>query len=443
MIQWLNPWAWAGLGAIAIPIVVHLFSRRPPRVVEFPSLRFLEASALRPTRRSALSDLPLLCVRIALLAAAVIALAQPLWVDRSGRAAAETASRETPSRRETATAAATASVIERRTPQNTAYAGATDHLVPTGDSLVLFAESAELRTAITRAVAWLHTRGAPRALVVRSSFPLSAIDSTEVMALPRDVRLTLIHEVPSPSAGPTPIDWRAPRDTVLWLTALDTRRANDVVAAVHVLGGAVVLRVADTATMMDGIRHPLLVGAFGDSARVWRDAAVATGATSGEMATATSRLLAVSDDRTIRALVARSPGAEAPAREPDASPRFPLHFDLHFDASGHAALAGLVHNGMPVVMVQVPEHPALATATLLALSDNPTIRALRAGEGIDRNFRTAEVVQRWQQLPSAEPIGIGAGADRHAAHTWARWGWALALALAGVEWMMRRRSGNP
>ena len=75
--QWLNPWAWTGLVLLAVPIVVHLFSRKPPRIFDFPSLRFIEPSALRPTRRSSLHDIPLLLVRLAILGAAVMALAQP------------------------------------------------------------------------------------------------------------------------------------------------------------------------------------------------------------------------------------------------------------------------------------------------------------------------------------------------------------------------------
>ncbi|BAH38056.1 MAG TPA: hypothetical protein DGD08_06410 [Gemmatimonas aurantiaca] len=431
MIQWLNPWAWAGLGALVIPIVVHLFSRRPPRVVEFPTLRFLEASALRPTRRSSVSDLPLLAVRMALLAVAVAALAQPLWVDRATNTSSSSSAGKNGSRN---TAAATASVIERRTPGNSAYGGAADHIAATGDSLVLFAESDELRTAITRAAAWLETQAAPRALVVRSSFPFSALDSSDIVALPRDLRLTLVHEVPSPSAGPGLIELRAPRDTVQWITALSAQLAEDVVAAVHALGGAVVLRLPTTTTLVSGdstLQHPLLVGTANDQQRLRRRAIRPS-----DDAPAIARLLAVADDQAVRDMTARL--------QTDTSIHSALtdstNVPLHFDAAGFPALIGVVHDDMPVVISQIPEHPALATAVLLALSDNPAIRGLRAGAGIDRDFRSAAVVQQWQQLPSGPPIGIGAQADRHSTPTWARWGWMLVLVLAVVEWIMRRRS---
>src|ERR1043166_6684007 len=75
---WLNPWAWAGLVALALPIAIHLLGRGHARVHKFPTLRFLEASRLLPTRRTRVRDLLLLAVRIGILAAAVAALAQPL-----------------------------------------------------------------------------------------------------------------------------------------------------------------------------------------------------------------------------------------------------------------------------------------------------------------------------------------------------------------------------
>ena len=76
---WRNPLAWLGIAAVAIPILVHLIGRRKPRLLPFPTLRFVNIAPTLPSRRHRLTDLPLLAVRVAMIAAAVAALAQPWW----------------------------------------------------------------------------------------------------------------------------------------------------------------------------------------------------------------------------------------------------------------------------------------------------------------------------------------------------------------------------
>src|SRR5215831_414296 len=90
---WQNPWAWLGLAAIAVPILVHLLARRQAVRVLFPTLRFLPVSPITAVRRHRLTDLPLLAVRIGVLAAAVAALAQPYvaTASRTDRAGAQLA----------------------------------------------------------------------------------------------------------------------------------------------------------------------------------------------------------------------------------------------------------------------------------------------------------------------------------------------------------------
>ena len=80
---WLNPWAWIGTIAIAIPIAVHLLGRRHPRRQVFPTLRFLSISRLVPARRTRPVDLALLAIRIGIVLLAVAALAQPVFLSRA------------------------------------------------------------------------------------------------------------------------------------------------------------------------------------------------------------------------------------------------------------------------------------------------------------------------------------------------------------------------
>ena len=84
---WLNPSALFALAAVAAPILIHILIQRRAERFPFPTLRFLQPTRLAAIRRHLLEDLPLLAVRIALLAAAVAALAGPLLVTSARRQA--------------------------------------------------------------------------------------------------------------------------------------------------------------------------------------------------------------------------------------------------------------------------------------------------------------------------------------------------------------------
>ena len=77
---WLNPLAWLGLTAIAVPLVVHLLAHRRAERVAFPTLRFLRPTRLAAIRRRAFEDVVLLAVRSAIIVAAAAAFAGPLLV---------------------------------------------------------------------------------------------------------------------------------------------------------------------------------------------------------------------------------------------------------------------------------------------------------------------------------------------------------------------------
>lgn len=208
--SWLQPWAWFGLGALAVPVLVHLLSRRPARTVAFPSLRFLVATPLRPTRRTRLSDWPLLVVRLAILLAAVLALAQPV------RRAALTPAAGTVSRVrliDTLTAAA-----------------------PARPDSVETLTTASLPDGLARALARLRAQPAPRALEVLSTFSEAVADSAMFAALPRDVQLVLTPA--SPTAGAE--EPASPRrtDTLTWRTTLPLAARDAVRRAAESLGGA-------------------------------------------------------------------------------------------------------------------------------------------------------------------------------------------------------------
>src|SRR5690349_1911003 len=77
---WQNPWALLGLVALALPVLIHMLSRKRAVLQKFPTLRFLNATRLLPTRSPHLNDIPLLLLRLGILLVATLALTQPLWL---------------------------------------------------------------------------------------------------------------------------------------------------------------------------------------------------------------------------------------------------------------------------------------------------------------------------------------------------------------------------
>lgn len=73
----LNLSLLAGLGLIAVPIVLHLIMKRQPKQFEFPALRFVKRRQLSNTQRLQLRHWLLLALRCAALAMAAFALARP------------------------------------------------------------------------------------------------------------------------------------------------------------------------------------------------------------------------------------------------------------------------------------------------------------------------------------------------------------------------------
>ena len=75
--KFLNPLVLFGLGAAAIPILIHLFTKRRPREVPFSSLEFLTEVHQREIRRLKLKQWLLLALRTLAIAALAIAMARP------------------------------------------------------------------------------------------------------------------------------------------------------------------------------------------------------------------------------------------------------------------------------------------------------------------------------------------------------------------------------
>ncbi len=67
----------AGLGAMGLPVALHLLSRRQPRLVTFPALRFVKHTVVQQRGSWQLRHFLLLLLRVGLIAALALALARP------------------------------------------------------------------------------------------------------------------------------------------------------------------------------------------------------------------------------------------------------------------------------------------------------------------------------------------------------------------------------
>ena len=84
--SFLNPLFLMGLAAAAIPIVIHLLTRRRPREVMFPSLEFLSEVNQNEIRRLRIKQWLPLALRTLAVAAIALAMARPALKGAVGRA---------------------------------------------------------------------------------------------------------------------------------------------------------------------------------------------------------------------------------------------------------------------------------------------------------------------------------------------------------------------
>ena len=84
--SFLNPLFLLGLAAAAIPIIIHVLTRRRPREVMFPSLEFLTEVNQNEIRRLRIKQWLLLALRALAVAAIALAMARPALKGAVGRA---------------------------------------------------------------------------------------------------------------------------------------------------------------------------------------------------------------------------------------------------------------------------------------------------------------------------------------------------------------------
>jgi Aerotolerance regulator N-terminal len=181
-LDWVNPAALAGLAAIAGPVLVHLLRRqRAPRVT-FPTVRFLASTRAAAARLRTPSDFPLLCLRIAIVAAAAIAAAQPALLTSWRRAAWEQR-------------VARVLLIDDSESTHGGSARLRDVVAAErgGSTNVSEIHTTNLADGLKQAAATFPRSDAGRAeVVVISDFQLGSLTTADVRALPADIGLRFV-----------------------------------------------------------------------------------------------------------------------------------------------------------------------------------------------------------------------------------------------------------
>lgn len=204
---WQNPWAFAGVVAIVIPIVIHLLSRRTARSERFPTLRFLPTSQSAPVRFTRITDPVLLLMRVSIIALAVAALAQPLVRSDARTAAAEG--------HVVRAIVVDTSVSMRRHGQNGAptvdSARRVSASLSESAAMAMVVETADPARAIQGAAAWVRTQHGRREVIIVSDFQIGTIDSIDLRSIGDGVSVGLVQvsgagatsavAVPSPVSG--------------------------------------------------------------------------------------------------------------------------------------------------------------------------------------------------------------------------------------------------
>jgi hypothetical protein len=90
----LTPLFLLGLGAVAIPVLIHLIQRERKRVIEFPSLMFVRRIPYQSVRRRRIRHWLLLALRAAAVALIVAAFARPFATGGAAAAVATGGARE-------------------------------------------------------------------------------------------------------------------------------------------------------------------------------------------------------------------------------------------------------------------------------------------------------------------------------------------------------------
>ena len=440
---WLQPLAWIGAAAIAVPVIVHLLARRQAVVEAFPTLRFLRTAQSSAVRRHRISEWLLLAVRIAIVAAAAAALAQPFFVTRARGAAlsarlarAIVVDASASMRRQAPDGRAGVDVARDRARQFSAAAAAST-----------MGEATDVPAAIDGAVAWLRAQPGHRELVVISDFADGVVSAADIARVPAGIGVSLerievaadvdastatLHRDTGDSAARATVD--AERTTATWTVAV----ARPATAPIATIAGA------DDRPGADAALAAALAEGFPPT-RGDRPVAIVfpRAAERDAIATQVTRLDRPWMSDVVAQLASDSALVDATSGVADVV----------------AAPQGLVADRSTVVLAMPTGKPLLIAAArdaggarqlvLFSMADAASVFSAalysRAAHAVSPDAIAeaepmtipADRLREWQRAPSdVAPPTNGTAGDSDG-----RWFWIAVLVLLGVEvWLRRRRS---
>ncbi len=422
-IEWINPAALAGLAAVAGPVVVHLLRRqRAPRVT-FPTVQFLAPTRSASARLHHPSDLLLLSLRIAIVAAAAIAAAQPMVATGWRRAAWEQRINRALVVDDSESLAAAASRVRDAVAAERGGSTATSEVHTT-----------DLADGLKQAAAMLQRGNAGRAeIVVISDFPLGSLTAAEIGALPADIGLRFAAvDVPRPAGtfralrafhagNGSPLEHEitldGPRTRVTMVASGPPARGVKILSAAEQGEGVASLQrivAAAGAPELPGDRGLTMIfpGArlpdVGPLRAGWMVSAFA---------------VASADDR-LRSLASAYPGEQDRTLP---SPWTPLAWD----GSGHPLVLAAATNQDLVAYVSAAPTGLVAAAALRTL----LFAIARPPAWPEREVERLSASQLAAWTREAKP---SAGRWRPEPPGDARWLWGLALVLLAIEGFVRR-----
>lgn len=89
--SFINPFLLIGLLAVGIPLLIHLWSRRRARIIDFSHVQFLMSLHRKRVRRLKLKQILILILRMLIVALIALALARPILTNRWALAAGDRA----------------------------------------------------------------------------------------------------------------------------------------------------------------------------------------------------------------------------------------------------------------------------------------------------------------------------------------------------------------